>query len=78
MVSRAQLPNSASALPRFATRGRPAVSAGPPRCLRPRAAAAHEPGHWMAAVIACGKRSVLSHTSAAALWRIGAQLGPFT
>jgi len=28
-------------------------------------------GRWMAAVIACGARAVLSHSSAAALWRIG-------
>lgn len=27
-------------------------------------------GLWMAAVIACGERAVLSHTSAAVLWRI--------
>ncbi len=28
-------------------------------------------GRWMAAVIACGDGAVLSHSSAAALWRIG-------
>jgi very-short-patch-repair endonuclease len=28
-------------------------------------------GHWMAAVLACGDPAVLSHSSAAALWRIG-------
>lgn len=28
-------------------------------------------GHWMAAVLACGDGAVLSHSSAAALWRIG-------
>jgi predicted transcriptional regulator of viral defense system len=28
-------------------------------------------GRWMAAVLACGDRAVLSHSSAAALWRIG-------
>jgi very-short-patch-repair endonuclease len=28
-------------------------------------------GRWMAAVIACGASAVLSHSSAAALWRIG-------
>jgi very-short-patch-repair endonuclease len=28
-------------------------------------------GRWMAAVIACGAGAVLSHSSAAALWRIG-------
>jgi very-short-patch-repair endonuclease len=28
-------------------------------------------GRWMAAVIACGAGSMLSHSSAAALWRIG-------
>lgn len=32
-------------------------------------------GRWMAAVLACGPRAVLSHRSAAALWGIGAQ-GP--
>lgn len=30
-------------------------------------------GRWMAAVLACGDGVVLSHTSAAALWRIGAE-----
>jgi Transcriptional regulator, AbiEi antitoxin len=30
-------------------------------------------GRWMAAVLACGDRAVLSHSSAAALWRIGAE-----
>jgi hypothetical protein len=30
-------------------------------------------GRWMAAVIACGAGAVLSHSSAAALWRIGLQ-----
>lgn len=28
-------------------------------------------GRWMAAVLACGEEAVLSHSSAAALWRIG-------
>jgi hypothetical protein len=28
-------------------------------------------GRWMAAVLACGDESVLSHRSAAALWGIG-------
>lgn len=28
-------------------------------------------GRWMAAVLACGRGAVLSHSSAAALWRIG-------
>jgi hypothetical protein len=28
-------------------------------------------GRWMAAIIACGDHAVLSHSSAAALWRIG-------
>jgi hypothetical protein len=28
-------------------------------------------GRWMAAVLACGEGAVLSHSSAAALWRIG-------
>ncbi|HVX88245.1 MAG TPA: DUF559 domain-containing protein, partial [Gemmatimonadales bacterium] len=28
-------------------------------------------GHWMAAVLACGKAAALSHRSAAALWGIG-------
>lgn len=36
-----------------------------------RQASAH--GHWMAAVLACGDGAVLSHLSAAALWRIGDQ-----
>jgi very-short-patch-repair endonuclease len=30
-------------------------------------------GRWMAAVIACGKGAALSHSSAAALWRIGVE-----
>jgi hypothetical protein len=30
-------------------------------------------GRWMAAVLGCGPRAVLSHSSAAALWRIGAE-----
>jgi predicted transcriptional regulator of viral defense system len=30
-------------------------------------------GRWMAAVLACGESAVLSHSSAAALWRIGAE-----
>jgi len=30
-------------------------------------------GRWMAAVIACGAGAVLSHSSAAALWRIGSE-----
>jgi len=29
--------------------------------------------HWMAAVLACGDRAVLSHRSAAALWNIGTE-----
>src|SRR3954454_21681496 len=28
-------------------------------------------GRWMAAVLACGTKAALSHSSAAALWRIG-------
>ena len=32
-------------------------------------------GHWMAAVLACGDRSVLSHRSAAALWGIAPERG---
>jgi very-short-patch-repair endonuclease len=30
-----------------------------------------EHGHWMAAVLACGNGAIISHSSAAALWRIG-------
>lgn len=30
-------------------------------------------GRWMAAVLACGPKAVLSHSSAAALWRIGGE-----
>jgi very-short-patch-repair endonuclease len=30
-------------------------------------------GRWMAAVLACGEGAALSHSSAAALWRIGAE-----
>src|SRR3954463_1651520 len=30
-----------------------------------------EHGRWMAAVLACGDGAVLSHSGAAALWRIG-------
>ncbi len=30
-------------------------------------------GRWMAAVLACGSEAVLSHSSAAALWRIGSE-----
>jgi very-short-patch-repair endonuclease len=30
-------------------------------------------GRWMAAVLACGEGAVLSHSSAAALWRIGSE-----
>ena len=33
-------------------------------------------GHWMAAVLAGGARSVLSHRTAAALWGIAAHSGP--
>jgi hypothetical protein len=32
-----------------------------------------EHGRWIAAVIACGAGAVLSHSSAAALWRIGSE-----
>jgi len=32
-------------------------------------------GRWMAAILACGKGAVLSHSSAAALWRIGPEKG---
>jgi very-short-patch-repair endonuclease len=32
-----------------------------------------EHGRWMAAVLACGDGAVLSHSSAAALWRIGSE-----
>jgi hypothetical protein len=43
--------------------------------IRPGVYAAGRPrisiyGHWMAAVLSCGPRAVLSHGSAAALWRI--------
>jgi very-short-patch-repair endonuclease len=31
-------------------------------------------GRWMAAVLACGPQAVLSHSSAAALWRIGSEV----
>jgi hypothetical protein len=31
-------------------------------------------GRWMAAVLACGEEAVLSHSSAAALWRIGSEI----
>jgi very-short-patch-repair endonuclease len=31
-------------------------------------------GRWMAAVLACGDEAVLSHSSAAALWRIGSEV----
>ncbi|HEX2393532.1 MAG TPA: DUF559 domain-containing protein [Solirubrobacterales bacterium] len=31
-------------------------------------------GRWMAAVLACGEDAVLSHSSAAALWRIGSEV----
>jgi hypothetical protein len=31
-------------------------------------------GRWMAAVLACGEGAALSHSSAAALWRIGEEL----
>ena len=34
-----------------------------------------EKGRWMAAVLACGPDAVLSHTSAAALWRLLPQRG---
>lgn len=30
-------------------------------------------GRWMAAVLACGPKAILSYSSAAALWRIGAE-----
>ena len=30
-------------------------------------------GRWMAAVLACGDGAVISHSSAAALWRIGSE-----
>jgi len=30
-------------------------------------------GRWMAAIVACGGSAVLSHSSAAALWRIGSE-----
>lgn len=32
-----------------------------------------EHGRWMAGVLACGNGAVISHSSAAALWRIGAE-----
>jgi very-short-patch-repair endonuclease len=32
-----------------------------------------EHGRWMAAVLTCGERVVISHSSAAALWRIGTE-----
>ncbi|HEX5990530.1 MAG TPA: type IV toxin-antitoxin system AbiEi family antitoxin domain-containing protein [Solirubrobacterales bacterium] len=34
-----------------------------------------EKGHWMAAVLTCGEGAMLSHSSAAALWRIGGEQG---
>jgi very-short-patch-repair endonuclease len=34
-----------------------------------------EKGSWMAAVLACGPKAVLSHTSAAALWQLRPQRG---
>jgi very-short-patch-repair endonuclease len=34
-----------------------------------------KPGHWMAAVLACGPGAVLSHSSAAALWGFGLEQG---
>src|SRR5690349_20782436 len=30
-------------------------------------------GRWMAAVLACGPKAVLSHSSAAAIWQIGVE-----
>jgi very-short-patch-repair endonuclease len=33
-------------------------------------------GRWMVAILSCGEGAVLSHTSAAELWRIGRQRGP--
>jgi very-short-patch-repair endonuclease len=35
-----------------------------------------EHGRWMAAVLACGDGAILSHSSAAALWRIGFEQRP--
>jgi very-short-patch-repair endonuclease len=35
--------------------------------------ALNDKGRWMAAVLACGDGAVLSHSSAAALWRIGGE-----
>lgn len=32
-----------------------------------------EHGRWMAAVLACGNGAIISHSSAAALWRVGAE-----
>jgi very-short-patch-repair endonuclease len=32
-----------------------------------------EHGRWMAAVLACGEEAVISHSSAAALWRMGSE-----
>jgi very-short-patch-repair endonuclease len=30
-------------------------------------------GHWMAAILSCGPRAILSHASAAALWELGSE-----
>ena len=38
-------------------------------------AALDQNGRWMAAVLSCGERAVLSHSSAQALWRLGTE-GP--
>jgi very-short-patch-repair endonuclease len=36
----------------------------------------NDKGRWMAAVLACGSGAFLSHSSAAALWRIGSEQRP--
>jgi hypothetical protein len=36
----------------------------------------NDKGQWMAAVLGCGDGAVLSHSSAAALWRVGNDQGP--
>src|SRR3954469_8436121 len=35
--------------------------------------AVNDKGRWMAAVLSCDSRAVLSHSSAAALWRMGVE-----
>jgi very-short-patch-repair endonuclease len=52
---------------RLQTLARGVYSVGPPR------GSAEQ--RWMAAVLSCGEGAALSHRSAAALWRIGVELG---